>query len=338
MNKKVLCFGELLLRICPDSANNWLKSNHIPIYTGGAEINVATALALWDIPAAYLTALPENEMSRQINTYLQEKGIDTERIRYEGERMGLYYLPMGVDMKNSGVIYDRKYSSFAGLKKNTIDWEQVFEGISWFHFSAICPAINEEVAEVCKEALVMAQKMGISISLDLNYRSKLWKYGKKPVEIMKNLAIHCRLIMGNIWAAELMLGIPKADDFKLSHKESYLQQAKETSLAIQQNFPACEAVANTFRFDKGEGIQYYTTLFTTNNLYISQEYNAEKITNKVGSGDCYMAGLIYGFYHGHSPQETVEFATAAAYYKLFITSDSTDMSAAQINKHLNQSI
>lgn len=332
MNKKVLCFGELLLRICPDNANNWLKSSHIPIYPGGAEANVATALSLWDIPAAYLTALPENEMSRQISIYLQEKGIDTDRFRYEGDRIGIYYLPMGVDMKNTGVIYDRSYSSFAELKKNSIDWEQIFEGISWFHFSAICPAINEEIAGICKKALIMAEKMGIRTSLDLNYRSKLWKYGKMPVEIMKDLAVHCHLIMGNIWAAELMLGISKSDEFKPEHKESCLHQAKKTSLAIQQQFPACEAVANTFRFDKGEGIHYYTTLFTANDLYISKEYHADKVTNKVGSGDCYMAGLIYGFYHGHHPQKTVEFATAAAYYKLFITGDSTDMSVDQINK------
>ncbi|MGY0035577.1 PfkB family carbohydrate kinase [Pedobacter sp. NJ-S-72] len=323
MNKKVLCFGELLLRICPDSTSNWLKSNHVPAYIGGAEANVATALAKWNIPTAYLTALPENEMSRQINAYLQQKGIDTDRSLYLGDRIGVYYLPMGVDMKNAEVIYDRKHSSFSELKKNSIDWEQIFEGISWFHFSAICPAINEEVAGLCKEALIMAEKMGVSISLDLNYRAKLWKYEKKPVEIMRNLATHCRLIMGNIWAAELMLGISVADKILLNNKDFCLQQAEKTSLVIQQSFPACEAVANTFRFDKGEGIQYYTTLFTTNNLYTSQEYNAQKVTNKVGSGDCYMAGLIYGFYHGHPPQEIVEFATAAAYHKLFITSDST---------------
>ncbi|RAJ32978.1 sugar kinase [Pedobacter cryoconitis] len=336
MLKKVLCFGELLLRICPDPSGNWLNSNDVPAFIGGAELNVATALALWNIPSAYLTALPENEMSDQIRSYLEEKRIDTSRFRYEGERIGLYYLAMGTDMKNAKVIYDRKHSSFAGLKKNTIDWEQVFEGIGWFHFSAICPAINEEIAGVCKEALHMAEKIGISISLDLNYREKLWKYGKPPVAIMKDLAIHCRLIMGNIWAAELMLGIPKADDFVLRHKEFCLQQAEKTSLAIQQQFPACEAVANTFRFDKGEGIQYYTTLYTANNLYTSQEYNAKKVINKVGSGDCYMAGLIYGFHQNYAAQEIVEFATAAAYYKLFTPGDSTAMNVDQITTRLNQ--
>lgn len=336
MLKKVLCFGELLLRICPDPKGNWLNSNHVPAYIGGAELNVATALALWNIPSAYLTALPENEMSRQIKTYLEEKRIDTTRFCYEGDRTGLYYLAMGTDMKNAEVIYDRQHSSFAGLRKNTINWEQVFEGIGWFHFSAICPAINEEVAEVCKEALLMAEKLGISISLDLNYREKLWKYGKPPVAIMKNLAVHCRLIMGNIWAAELMLGIPKAGNYMLKHKEFCLQQAEKTSKAIQHYFPACEAVANTFRFDRGEGIQYYTTLYTDNNLHSSREYNAKKVINKVGSGDCYMAGLIYGFYQNHSAQEIVEFATAAAYHKLFTPGDSTAINADQITSRLNQ--
>lgn len=338
MLKKVLCFGELLLRICPDPAGKWLNSNLVPAYIGDAELNVATALALWDIPSAYLTALPDNEMSKRIKTYLEEKRIDTTRFRDEGDRIGLYYLAMGTDMKNAEVIYDRQHSSFAGLKKQAIDWENIFEGIGWFHFSAICPAINEEIAEVCKEALLMAEKMGISVSLDLNYRQKLWKYGKAPVEIMKNLAVHCRLIMGNIWAAELMLGIPKADDFMLKHKDFCVQQAEKTSLAIQQDFPECEAIANTFRFDHGEGIQYYTTLYTKNQLYSSKEYNAEKVINKVGSGDCYMAGLIYGFYQNHPAQEIVEFATAAAYYKLFTPGDSTAMNVAQITAHLNQSL
>lgn len=337
-NKKVLCFGELLLRICPDGTGNWLISNQVPVYLGGAEANVATALALWDIPSAYLTALPQNQLSTQLKAQLEQQHIDLSRLVYEDGRMGIYYLSMGTDMKNTTVIYDRDHSAFANLRPGRIDWEQVFEDISWFHFSAICPAINENIALVCKEALLAANKKGIRVSLDLNYRAKLWKYGKLPVEVMKPLAEHCQLIMGNIWAASLMLGIDIREDLIAErNKEALLLQAEQTSVAIQQQFPSCEAVANTFRFDKGAGIQYYTSLFTGNTLYVSQAYQSEKVENKVGSGDCYMAGLIYGSYLQHPPQEIVDFATAAAYDKLFISTDATTTIVKDIRKHLNKS-
>src|SRR5580658_7631849 len=137
MNKKVLSYGELLLRICPDAEGSWLQDNTLPFYVGGAEANVATALAIWDTPSAYFTALPENAMSRQLADYLGSIGIDISRIVYQGERLGLYYLPKGKDLKNAGVIYDRAHSSFAGIQPDSIHWDEALENIDWLHFSAI---------------------------------------------------------------------------------------------------------------------------------------------------------------------------------------------------------
>lgn len=333
---KVLSFGELLLRICPDTEGGWLQHNTLPFYVGGAEANVATALAIWGIPSAYFTVVPENMLSRQVTGYLQQRNIDTSRILYRGQRLGLYFLPQGKDLKNAGVIYDREHSSFSDMQSGSIDWDLVLQDVSWLHFSAISPALNSRVAGVCEEVLKAAAARNITISLDLNYRAKLWQYGAEPVAVMPGLAKYCDVIMGNLWAAEKMLGIPvDASISEKSTKSDYLRHAEQTSERIKQQFPKAKFVANTFRFDKGSsGIQYYTTAWADKKLYHSTEYTADKIVDKVGSGDCYMAGLIYGMYRNLPLQETLEFATAAAFQKLFITSDATDQKAEAIQKFI----
>jgi 2-dehydro-3-deoxygluconokinase len=336
VNKKVLSFGELLLRICPDTDGGWLKANELPFYVGGAEANVATALALWDIPSAYFTAVPDNMLSRQLSAYLEDKGVDTSRLLYQGERLGLYFLPKGKDLKNAGVIYDRAHSSFSALEPGTIDWNKILGDVGWLHFSAISPALNGAVADVCEELLQAASEKKITISVDLNYRAKLWQYGAAPAQIMPGLVKYCDLVMGNLWAADNMLNIPVNTELTdTGVKDDLLLHAQRTSEQILKQFPKVKYVANTFRFDKGEGgIRYYTTFFTDGELFSSTEYTSDKILDKVGSGDCFMAGLIYGMYNGLPVQDTLEFATAAAFQKLFIPSDATDQRAEVIKKFI----
>jgi 2-dehydro-3-deoxygluconokinase len=339
MQGKVLSFGELLLRICPDIEQDWIEQHQLPFYVGGAELNVATALALWNVPSSYLSAIPQNAICEGIDSYLQSKNIDTSAMQWTGERLGIYYLPKGKDLKNAGVIYDRANSSFANLKVGSIDWEKVFADVKWFHFSAICPAISQDIADLCLEAVKKAKEKAIFVSLDLNYRAKLWKYGKAPKEIMPNIAQHCNLIMGNIWAAHQMLGTQLEEQFLTSSsgylEEDLLAQADRTSKEIISTNPICQYVANTFRFDyKSKGIKYYTTLFDKDRLIKSTEYTAEEILDKVGSGDCFMAGLIYGLYSNFSPKETLEFATLAAFDKLFIASDATTSTVEDIKNRM----
>ncbi|UKT63700.1 sugar kinase [Pedobacter mucosus] len=335
--EKVLSFGEILLRICPDMDGQWLKENKLPFYVGGAELNVATALALWEVPSAYLSAMPDNSITKDIVGYLDERNIDTTPMVFHGDRLGLYYLPKGKDLKNAGVIYDRANSAYADLVVGQINWDKVFQDVTWFHFSAICPAINQSIADVCLEALKIASSKNIAISLDLNYRAKLWKYGKEPINILPELAKYCTLIMGNVWAANKMLGTALHEDLTPTEgyaKETLLQQATDTSKEILSLFPACKAVANTFRFDYGKGIRYYTAIFTEDKLTVSNEYVSEEILDKVGSGDCFMAGLIYGFYNHLPVNETLNFATAAAYDKLYIPSDATTSTVSDIEKRI----
>jgi 2-dehydro-3-deoxygluconokinase len=334
---KVLTFGELLLRISPDEEGQWLHDNQFPFFIAGAELNAATALALWGVPVKYVTALPDNGMVRQIVTFEEQQNIEMS-VHYDNGRLGLYFLTKGRDLKNDALVYDRAYSAFSGLKPGMIDWEKELEGVSWFHFSAICPAINHHIADVCEEALKVASEKGILISIDLNYRSKLWKYGKKPREIMPRLVQYCDLIMGNVWAIEAMLGIPVIPNIHESGQRSiYLEEALKTSEELVRRYPKCKAVANTFRFDGKVEVDYYSALYIDNEFYSSNEYSASHIINKVGSGDCFLAGLIYGFYHDLGPEQTLEFATAAAFEKLFIEADVTNRSVHQTMARANES-
>lgn len=327
---KVLCFGEFLLRLSPQLGGEWIRQAAMPVYVGGAELNAATALALWGVPVAYCSALPEHYLSREICQHLEEKNIDTRPMVFGGSRIGSYYLPQGTDLKNAGVIYDRAHSSFSELQPGQIDWDAVLQDVSWFHFSAISPALNASVAAVCKEALEAATQKGINISVDLNYRSKLWQWGKQPIDVMPDLVQHCTVVMGNIWAAEQMLNIEMDKGFDRSEKASCLEQAQKTSEAILQRFPQCRQVANTFRFDESGTIRYYATLYREGTLSVSEEHQTDVVVDKVGSGDTFMAGLIYGSYKNLSAQQTVSFAAAAAFNKLFITGDATTSSVADI--------
>jgi len=331
--KKICCFGELLLRISPDVNGDWLHSNTLPVHLGGAELNVATALAKWNVPVKYISAAPDNYLSRQLTTHIAKMGIDTNDFIYAGNRIGTYYLPQGSDVKNAGIIYDRAYSAYAELEPGQVDWEKLLQDVSWFHFSAIDPAVSAKAAAVCKEVLQIASAKNITISVDLNYRSKLWQYGKEPVEVMPELVAYCDVVMGNLWAAEKMLGIPVDADLK-SEKEAFVQHAQKTSVAVMQQFSKCQQVANTFRFDPDDSITYYATLYRDNELYVSKEFVATSIVDKVGSGDCFMAALIYGNQHGFSGQQTIEFAAAAAFDKLFIKGDATSSTVEDIKKRM----
>ena len=326
----ILCFGELLLRLAPDNEGDWLKNNLLDVYVGGAEMNVAAALAKWKVPVSYCTALPDNFLSAQLIKKIKEQNIDTSSIIYNGNKLGCYYLLKEKDIQHVEVIYDRSQSSFSTLQPGIINWDKVLNGIRWFHFSAISPALSEDAAAVCEEALQACNRKNIFVSVDLNHRPKLWQYGKNANETMPHLIQYCDAIMGNLWSVEAMLNIEVAKNIHhINTKENYVHEAKKTSEEIIKQFKKCKVVANTFRFDK-TSVEYYATLFTNNNLYISSTYTTDKVIDKVGSGDSFMAGLIYGIYNHLPYQQVVNFATGAAFQKLFIKGDCTDKNVEEI--------
>jgi 2-dehydro-3-deoxygluconokinase len=333
--KKIACFGELLLRLSPDLNGEWIHDSSMPSYVGGAELNVGKALAMWQQPIKYITILPENNLSLDIIQYLSRQHIDVSNISYADGRIGIYYLPQGSDLKYAGVIYDREYSSFAKLKTGQIDWDKVLDDVNWFHFSAISPALNQNVADVCMEALEAATKKGINISVDLNYRAKLWKYGKLPGEVMPQLVSYCNVIMGNVWAEETMLNLQMPLLNKASNAD-YINASHQISEAIMENYPKCEQVANTFRFDHNKGITYFATLYSDQKLFTSQHFHTNNVVDKVGSGDAFMAALIFGTIHQLKEQERIDLAAASAFTKLFIKGDHTTATLEDIKKHLNR--
>jgi 2-dehydro-3-deoxygluconokinase len=322
--RKVLCFGEILLRFSPTANGEWLNAGQMPVYLGGAELNVATALARWGVPVSYFTAMPDHFLSRDLMSELKRRNLNTDMIRLSGERLGSYYLAQGTDVRNRSVIYDRAHSSFSGLKPGVIDWDRTLQGISWLHFSAISPALSEPVTEVCEEALEAASKRNIMASIDLNYRSALWKQ-RNPQESMSKLLNHCDVVMGNIWAAHDLLGIP-LNNVLLQQNEpaSYRQHAYESAQTLLKRFARIKTVALTFRLDEGEkGIQYFASLYTPHHRVESPVLRSEEILERVGTGDCFMAGLIYGLIHQLPEKDIILFASSAAFGKFFEIGDAT---------------
>jgi 2-dehydro-3-deoxygluconokinase len=333
MMDKVFCFGEFLLRMSPVLNRKWLHDATIPVYIGGAELNVATALSKWKVPVKYCSALPVNFLSHDIIEELEAKNIDTTPIHFSGSRIGVYYLQQGADLKKVDVIYDRANSSFSELRTGMINWDEVLNGCSWFHFSAISPALSEATAELCQEALQAASAKGLTISIDLNYRSKLWQYGKQPEEIMPALLKHCHVVMGNIWAAESLLGIKSGIKVSTGKStEELIAGAAESMQNLQENFPSVTTIAYTFRLEE----RYFALLQHDNKLYKSKEFSQTNIIDRVGSGDCFMAGLIYGLHNHNLLQEIIDFSGAAAIGKMQEKGDATNQTIEEVKQRFNQ--
>jgi 2-dehydro-3-deoxygluconokinase len=333
----VCCFGELLLRFSPVLGGGWIEQAAMPVFVGGAELNVATALAGWAVPTRYATVLPDHALTHDVVDYLIDMGIDPSGVIRAGRRIGSYYLPQGADLKNAGVIYDRANSGFSELKPGQTDWKPLLAGVRWLHISAISPALNADVAAVCLELLTVASARNITISIDLNYRAKLWQYGALPTEVMPDLVRHCDVVMGNIWAAQSLLGIP-VDETRLTtgHRADYVAHAEATARELQRRFPRCRTVANTFRFEVPTtgGLRYFATLHTDGQVYTSPEFSVSRLVDRVGSGDCFMAGLIYGLYHHHAPADVLAFAASAAVGKFGELGDATRQTVTAVNQRL----
>lgn len=305
----------------------------MPVFVGGAELNVAQALARWDVPVSYASALPDHYLSKEIIDFINSVGVDTSAMVFRGDRIGTYYLPTGADLKNAGVIYDRANSAFAGLKPGMINWDDVLNNKSWFHFSAISPALNEDIAAVCLEAVKAANKKGIPVSVDLNYRAKLWQYGKKPVEVMPALVEYCDVVMGNAWAAESLLGIvsPLKDSVGIDH--SVLEEGAYQSMQhLRAKFPRAKTLAYTFRLDK----EYFAVINKEEEKARSVVFPIGDAVDRVGSGDCFMGGLIYGLVNNHSAVDIINFAASAAVGKLYEKGDATQQAVNDVRKRLQQ--
>ena len=308
MNGTIVALGEILIRLKPPGHERFFQSPLLETACGGSEANVLASLSLLGLDARFLTALPPNPLGDGCVRYLRRLGVDTRFVLRRGERVGLYFFEAGASQRPSLVIYDRTGSAIASTPADAFDWNQIFDGASWFHISGITPAISARAAELSLAAVQEARARGLTISCDFNYRSKLWRYGRSPAEIMGALLRHVDVLVAGVHDAAL-LEIPLPQTEGLSPEEVLSQ-------AWFQAFPNLRYHVTTHRivFDANHH-RLSARLARPGAIITSDEYDIPGIVVRVGSGDAFMAGLIYGLHTGMGEDETLAFAITAAALK-----------------------
>ena len=333
--KKVVTFGEIMLRLATPGYLRFTQAGEFTATFGGGEANVAVSLANYGIPVDFVSRLPENDIAKACVMDLRKYGVDTSNMIYGGDRLGIYFLETGAVARASKVIYDRANSAIADIRPGMIDWEKVFEGAQWFHWTGITPALSQGAADACLEAIRIANKLGITVSCDLNYRKNLWKYGKKASEVMPALVEGCDIILGNEEDAEKVFGI-KPEGFDVTATAGEVNAAEFESVCTQmmKRFPRARKVIITLRGSVNANHNTWGgVLFDGNRLFASRRYDITHIVDRVGGGDSFMGGLIYGLltYTGDD-QKALDFAVAASCLKHTIYGDFNQVSVEEVEK------
>jgi 2-dehydro-3-deoxygluconokinase len=333
--QQVVTFGESLLRLSPPGHQRFVQARSLDVVYGGGEANVAVAVAQlgagWGLQAAHVTRLPAHELGQAVAMQLRASGVSTEHVVFGGEKLGIYYLENGVDNRASKVIYDRAHSAFAQWQPGSVDWGQVLAGAAWFHWSGLTPAVSETAAQACAEAIAAANRLGVPVSCDLNYRAALWKYGKRPVEVMPALVQGCDLLLAGEDVAELMLGI-RAEP--LQDANSPADQVAAFCHTLAQAYPRCTQVAVTLRRSHNASHNEVSAmLYAQEQLHQSAAYNLTHIEDRIGAGDAFMGALLCGLLHWPGQaQKAVDFAAAAYAYKHTLPGDALLASAQDIER------
>jgi 2-dehydro-3-deoxygluconokinase len=321
--KKVVTFGEIMLRLATPGYQRFIQSVNLNSTFGGGEANVAVSLANYGIPTDYITRLPKNDIAEWCISELHKYNVRTGNIVRGGNRIGIYFLETGAVARASKVVYDRTGSAIADIEPGMVNWKEVFKEAQWFHWTGITPALSQGAADACLEAVRIAGKMGLTVSCDLNYRKNLWKYGKTASEVMPALVEGCNIILGNEEDCEKVFGI-KPEGFDVTATGGKVDAAEFESVCMQmmRKFPRCKKMIVTLRgainanYNTWEGVLY------SDKLYQSQRYNITHIVDRVGGGDSFMGGLIYGFItYPADDQKALNFAVAASCLKHTIYGD-----------------
>ncbi len=333
MAAKVVTFGEIMLRLSPPGFLRFTQARSFDVVYGGGEANVAVSLANYNVPVEYVSRIPDNAIGEACLQFLRQYGVGVNFVAKGGDRLGIYYLETGAAQRPSVVVYDRAGSSMATIKKGTINWEQVFGEADWFHWTGITPAISAGTADVCLEAVQAARAKGLTISCDLNYRAKLWKWGKKPSDVMPELVKYCDVAIGNEEDAEKVFGIKAPDaDVKSGKVESIQYHYVCTEMARQ--FPNLKTIAITLRGSLSASHNTWSgILWQQGEFYSAPVFDIEHIVDRVGGGDAFASGLIYGMrQHSQDPQQTLNFAVAASCLKHSIVGDFNQVSVKEVEK------
>ncbi len=333
MNKKIVTFGEIMLRLATPGHQRFSQVSSLNVSFGGGEANVAVSLANFGLNAEFITRLPDNDLGESVIMDLKKHSVSTDNIIKGGERLGIYFLETGAVARPSKVIYDRAHSSIADIQTGMINWENIFENVEWFHWTGITPAISEGAALVCREAIEIANKKGITVSCDLNYRKNLWKYGKKANEVMPELVNGCDIILGNEEDAEKVFGIkPEGIDVSKGHVEGSAYES--VGKQLMQKFPKSKKIIITLRGSvSADHNSWSGVLWDGKQLFQAQTYQITHIVDRVGGGDSFMGGLIYGLIQfPNDDQKALNFAVAASCLKHTIQGDYNLVTAAEVEQ------
>ncbi len=332
---QVITFGEIMLRLSPPEFLRFSQTNQFDVVYGGGESNVAVSLANYGVASSFVSRLPLNDIGDCALMEMRKRGVNTEHILRGGDRLGIYFLETGAVSRGSKVIYDRANSAMAEIQPGMIDWITIFKNTSWFHWTGITPAISQGAADACLEAVKIASEMGVTISTDLNYRAKLWNYGGNREAIMTELTSYCDIILGNEEDAEKHFGIqPEGLDItKQGHEvkaEAFLSVCKQ----MMKKFPKAKKVITTLRGSLSASHNTWAgVLYDGSTMHESPQYQITHIVDRVGGGDSFMGGLIYGLIaFPDDDQQALNFAVAASCLKHTIKGDANLVSVEEVKK------
>ena len=330
---KVITFGEIMLRLSTPGYLRFGQARQFDATFGGGEANVAVSLANYGIDTDFVTRLPDNDIARACIKDLRSYGVGTSNIVFGGDRVGIYFLETGAVARPSKVVYDRAGSSIATIQPGMIDWDKVFEGADWFHWTGITPALSQGAADVCLEAARAANRLGLTVSCDLNYRKNLWKYGKKASEVMPALVECCDIILGNEEDADKVFGI-KPEGFNVTATGGEIDQSRFLSVGKQlmARFPRAKKVIITLRGSINANHNTWGgVLWDGTTLYESPRYDITHIVDRVGGGDSFMGGLIYGLLtYRDDDQKALNFAVAASCLKHTVFGDFNQVTVKEV--------
>jgi len=331
MQQRVITFGEIMLRLKSPGFERFFQSPLFEATFGGGEANVAVSLANFGMDAAFVSILPQNDIGDACVAELRKFGVDTSRIVRGPGRMGIYYLENGSNQRASKVVYDREHSSIAQAEKGCINWAEVFEGATWFHITGITPAISESAAQLSMEAVQSAKKMGLTVSCDLNYRKNLWKYGKTASEVMTELVKYADIGIANEEDCQKALGL--SANVAVEKGELNIEQYRELAGKVLDKFPQMKAIAITLRESMSANRNGWSAcLCDRNEFYLSRRYDISDIVDRVGGGDSFSAGLIYGLLKYQGNEDALNFAVAASCLKHSISGDFNRVTVQEVEK------
>ena len=322
-----------MLRLATPGHLRFIQADNFEVVYGGGESNVAVSLANYGIETEYVTRIPDNPIGNCALAHLRKHNVGTQHVLLGGERLGIYFLETGAVSRGSNVVYDRAHSSIADIKPGMIDWEKVFEGASWFHWTGITPAISQGAADTCLEAIQAANRLGVTVSTDLNYRKKLWKYGKTPKEVMEGLVAGCDIILGNEEDAEKVFDIhPEGVDVTQGHVEAAAYES--VGRQLMEKFPRAKKIIITLRGSISASHNTWSgVLWDGEKLHTAPTYQITDIVDRVGGGDSFMGGLIYGLLtYPEDDTKALGYAVAASCLKHTIKGDANLVTVAEVEK------